>query len=726
MINQEGRIIDCNKATETILGYKKEELISKLLKDIKIISAEMYSKLECKYAGVFDSTIFEPDEMKILRKDGKKLWINSRLYILELENEYITLIIGQDITEKKKAEIKLNNSKEKYHDLFSNSPLGIFILDDKGNLIDSNEKSKIIFSHLSLKEYYGKNFANILSDFKNSDELKAIFKEWNNLWSIGENVVPIDIKFIEKDGKEKWLQWQSSMLNLKKKTIFKIIIQDITERKLVEIRLKESEDKFKTISDQTMIGICIVQDGVFKYLNSHMETLTGYTINEMTSWNANYLFNLVAPEFLDTVKEQKKKKELGLNDVTPKYEIRGIQKSGKEIWVENYSKHLIYKGKPAILAIFIDITEKKKAEKALEESEITLKTAVESLPFDIFILNKNKECTLQNTASREFWGNVIGKTPEEVASNSEILDIWKENNDRALSGQITKKEIKIKIEEKEKYLYNIISPIKKDDNIRGILGVNIDITDQKNIQNKLKESEKKYREAYRKANLYEDLFAHDVNNILQNIKSSIELSKIYLNEPNKFEKIREFFGIIEEQIIRGSNLVSNVVKLFKMDDTLNIPIEEVDLISSIKKAVDFVRQSHQIRNLSIKTEIYENNTTVKANNFLIDIFENILFNAVMYNDNILIKIRIKVQKYEKDNSFFKIEFIDNGRGISNRRKKIIFGENIEGKRKGGMGLGLSLVKKILESYNGRIWVEDRIEGDFTQGSDFIILIPESD
>ena len=75
--------------------------------------------------------------------------------------------------------------------------------------------------------------------------------------------------------------------------------------------------------------------------------------------------------------------------------------------------------------------------------------------------------------------------------------------------------------------------------------------------------------------------------------------------------------------------------------------------------------------------------------------------------------------------YFKIEFSDNGIGVPDDRKKVIFQRgNRELKGTKGMGIGLSLVKKILEIYEGKIWVEDKIEGDYTKGSNFIVLLPE--
>jgi len=117
---------------------------------------------------------------------------------------------------------------------------------------------------------------------------------------------------------------------------------------------------------------------------------------------------------------------------------------------------------------------------------------------------------------------------------------------------------------------------------------------------------------------------------------------------------------------------------------------------------------------------------IKANELLLDVFENILINATRYNDNSIIEVLIKISRFQKDGiKFLKIEFIDNGIGIYDDRKKIIFQKGYKKEKQSkGMGLGLSLVKKIIKSYNGQIWGEDKIKGDYTKGSNFIIIIPE--
>jgi signal transduction histidine kinase len=118
---------------------------------------------------------------------------------------------------------------------------------------------------------------------------------------------------------------------------------------------------------------------------------------------------------------------------------------------------------------------------------------------------------------------------------------------------------------------------------------------------------------------------------------------------------------------------------------------------------------------------------VHANELLTDVFENILINAAKYNSNSTIDIFIKITKVkEKGGIFIKIEFMDNGIGVLDVSKESIFQKGYKkDKNVRGLGIGLSLVKNIINSFKGKIWVEDRISRDYSKGSNFITLIPKS-
>jgi signal transduction histidine kinase len=133
------------------------------------------------------------------------------------------------------------------------------------------------------------------------------------------------------------------------------------------------------------------------------------------------------------------------------------------------------------------------------------------------------------------------------------------------------------------------------------------------------------------------------------------------------------------------------------------------------------------KDIKIQVEPQNANYLITANELVVEVFENIFINAIRHNNNSSVEITVRTSRYQENNKQnIKIEFIDNGYGVEDSRKDIIFQRGYQkSKNTSGMGLGLSLVKKILEIYDGQIWVEDRVKGDHSKGSNFVVLIPEA-
>lgn len=245
------------------------------------------------------------------------------------------------------------------------------------------------------------------------------------------------------------------------------------------------------------------------------------------------------------------------------------------------------------------------------------------------------------------------------------------------------------------------------------------------FQEQLKESEKKYREAFKRAELYKDLFVHDISNILQSIQGFLY---IISNLNKNFEKIDEFNKLQEltkDQITRGSRLISNIRALSQISET-KLMFKPLNVIKSLEKSIEFINKSFPDKKINMQINSTVQHLFIYANELLEQAFENIIFNAVRYNDQSIIEIVISVSKLVKNSSnYIKVEFLDNGIGIPDIMKEQIFKSRIMQSEKGqGMGLGLLLVKRLINCFNGEIWVEDRINGDSSKGCNFIILLPE--
>ncbi len=251
------------------------------------------------------------------------------------------------------------------------------------------------------------------------------------------------------------------------------------------------------------------------------------------------------------------------------------------------------------------------------------------------------------------------------------------------------------------------------------------ILKQKEIEIKVKESETKYRNAYDRAEFYKDLFAHDISNILQNINISMGIFSMLDEVQKDSEMVEKITNNIKEQVIRGAKLINNIRKLSEIEGYYS-ELEALDIFQVLQDDINFIKKSTQSISITISVESQFNKCLVLANDLLQDVFENIFFNAVKHNLNEkkIIDVLISIEHVEEQD-YIKMQFVDNAMGIPEEMKKRIFkGLMKRNDSVMGMGLGLTLVYKIIQSYHGKIWVENRVQYDYNKGSNFIILIPE--
>lgn len=262
-----------------------------------------------------------------------------------------------------------------------------------------------------------------------------------------------------------------------------------------------------------------------------------------------------------------------------------------------------------------------------------------------------------------------------------------------------------------------------------LIGVVISLLTEKifKIQEELKESEEKYRKAYNLVNFYKDLFAHDMSNILQSILSTVEYDSLFRNDPEKLEDFGDITELVKMHVGRGSSLISKVITLSKLEET-EIQLVPIGVFDVLNKSMKNTKKSFHKKNINIQIEGLSKDMKILGDELLIEVFDNLLHNALKFSDNDNENIvDITVSKIQTDDiKYIKFEFKDNGIGIPDDRKELLFkGLFKRDKHTRGMGIGLSLVKRIVDKYGGKIWVEDKIKENHKEGSNFIILIPEA-
>ncbi len=243
------------------------------------------------------------------------------------------------------------------------------------------------------------------------------------------------------------------------------------------------------------------------------------------------------------------------------------------------------------------------------------------------------------------------------------------------------------------------------------------------IEDKITKSEKGYRLAYNKAEFYKDLFVHDINNILQNLEFSLEIMSLELENKAISQKFRNLINLAKKQVDRGAELSINVRRLSDLEVGKNL-FTSVNVFNLISKIGKFISERFPDTDLNLNFDSIEKNLEVNANNRLGDVFRILLNNAIRYNDNSEIEVVITASHELKNGVNYKrIEITDNGIGMPDPMKDSVFYKIYEKpKSYKRIGLGLLLVSEVIQSFNGEVWVEDRVKGDYKKGSRFVILL----
>lgn len=291
---------------------------------------------------------------------------------------------------------------------------------------------------------------------------------------------------------------------------------------------------------------------------------------------------------------------------------------------------------------------------------------------------------------------------------------------RVASGELVEsiETTRITKDGKQLIVWLTVTALKDDKgHLYAISTIERDITQIKKLEHDLKtEKERDLAKEKKRTEFYLDLMTHDIRNLNQIALGYQEL----LADSSKLDDSSKALVMHTiEAINNSSRLIDNVKKIQHIEDKKNNRI--VMCLGDILESV--IKIYSNIEGVTINLTPV-NDCRILANPFISDAFSNIIHNAIKYsNKPVTININMTQQK-ENGKLYCKVIIEDNGVGIPDKRKHGIFErEKNIGYMAGSKGIGLSLVHSIIEDLNGTIWVEDRVQGDYTKGSKFIILIP---
>jgi signal transduction histidine kinase len=234
----------------------------------------------------------------------------------------------------------------------------------------------------------------------------------------------------------------------------------------------------------------------------------------------------------------------------------------------------------------------------------------------------------------------------------------------------------------------------------------------------------KLEEDRKKIELLVDLIGHDVNNYAQGVSGFIELA---MSRPGIPPPSRKSLAKAHDQVLNLNKLVRNVKVYAKVESAGDKDIRPMDVVEAVKEAFSDAQSSSQTKEAAMILKDDGTRKLSDINDLAKDIFLNLFSNAIKFDehDNVDIEVEIGSRKEDK-REFWQVSVADHGPGIDDQLKGIIFDRFTQGPLISiGTGLGLHIAKTLVEIYKGRVWVEDRVQGDRSKGSVFKVLLPKS-
>ncbi|MFX0140523.1 MAG: PAS domain-containing protein, partial [Candidatus Hodarchaeota archaeon] len=252
-----GDILDMNPVLLERIGTTLEEVRG--INFSKFLAVDNIDELQEVGAAIEAGKEIKGIEIKAKTKRGEifEYEVNS-VPLKEAGKVTKILNLARDITLRKQTEQKLKESEKRYHHLFESAPYAIWLMDEKGTIIDCNSNMADLLSVLEIKDLIGKKFTEVLSVLKRPDYLINMLKDRFKRFLKGEKLGPLELQITRVDETKVWLSIQSSLVKIGDQTLTQAIIQDITENKNAEQKIKESERKYRHLFESSPYSIILI------------------------------------------------------------------------------------------------------------------------------------------------------------------------------------------------------------------------------------------------------------------------------------------------------------------------------------------------------------------------------------------------------------------------------------------------------------------------------------
>ena len=714
------RFLRGNRALARMMGRKEEELSRLTLADL--VPPWEWPAAEAILARQEAGEAVSVPRVPCLRADGSVFYADLLAQPIVYRGQRCSIGVLRDTTEQVKAEAALRAQEERFRTALENSHVGYFFVSAEGYWLDVNEAFVRMFGSERREELVGQHFRNLLFD-EDVESTEQIFRYLLE----GNPIRALDIKVRRRDGVLSYITFSANVVKRDGEVLgAEGFVIDATERRRAEEQLRASEDRLRAIVEAIPIPLVIVRepDGEILYANARLEEMFGKPAEEMVGRLAGEFY--CRAEDRDYVVHT-----LLERGALSNHEVEYRLADGSTFWAVVSARTLLHKGEQAVVAGFYDITERRRAEEAMHQSQQRLELALRGADLGLWDWRLDTGEVRYNNR----WAEMLGFTREEIAPT---VDAWRSlvhpddfpRAEDCMNAHIAQRsplyETELRLRTKSggwKWVLSRGRVVERDADGRPlrVTGTHLDIDDRRRAEEELRVAKDAAEAASRAKSDFLAKMSHEIRTPIMAMLGGAEL----LGQDVAGAAPRE--ECVDMVLRNGRHLLALI------DDLLNIsklelgqlpldrrPCSLLDLLDDARAVAVpiYARPDVElrvVRETSVPRLIRTDPTRLRQ------AIINLLSNALKFTPRGAVTMRVRVAGAAEPEPRLTLVVEDTGPGIPAQDLDRIFEDFAQlelgpGQTLGGVGLGLPVARSIAQQLGGSLTVSSVVG----QGSVFTL------
>jgi PAS domain S-box-containing protein len=703
LVEPDGKIVECNNGLALRFGKTKGELLETKAQEL------LETAVAENHLSYINQVIATGEPVRFVNEQSGQIFDNSFYPVKDAAGKVVRLAISaRDITQQRHMAEALRVSEERYRQVVTYSPMGIFVV-QTGQYSFANPAGARLMGYTKPEDILGISALDTIAPDSRElamQRLQQIAQDKNNK--------PVEMEILQADGSITITESISIPILFDDKPAALIIGQDVTERRRLERSLKDSEKRLRILFDNAHDNILVhsldENDRPGRYIEVNESTCRtlGYTREELLQMSP---MDTNSP---DAAFDMQKNIGNLVQDGYASFETVGRTKDGHHIPFEINAHMLPIGDERLVMSISRDISERKQAEAALQKQAQQMQQIMDCVPEGVLVLDSEYHVVMANPVA-------FNELPflTDTAPGEKLVTLGNYPVSQLL--EATPEGTWHDIEYDGRFFAAIARPLTGEPQTEGWVLVISDVTQQRKIQTIMQQQERLASIGQLAAGI-----AHDFNNILAVIALYTEVT---LNESFLAATTRQRLGVIEDQVRKASDLTQQMLDFSR---SAMLQPQPLDFIAFLTNQIDLLKRTLP-ENIAIDFTYSVGNYGIKADPVrLQQVIMNLAINA---RDSMPAggKLHFSLKEFQVDvnNPYAGMETLpagvwnalaisDSGTGIADDLIGHVFEPFFTTKEPGkGTGLGLAQVYGIVKQHNGEVVVKSQPD----QGTTFTIFLP---